>query len=120
MAAFVEIADLAWSPMRMGQLEEHHFANDGFRKFVGMALWPAAFVLQTGESVVEEALLPFVAGFGADSVFLTELAEVGSGQALHGEFNFFVHFTGIFPWHVREPSDGSRMARCYPCIEPKV
>jgi hypothetical protein len=41
-----------------------------------MALRTAALILQAREPVVDEALLPFVAGFGADTVLPTKLAEV--------------------------------------------
>jgi hypothetical protein len=61
-----------------------------------MALRSTTLIFEARKAVVDEALLPFVAGFRADPMFLAKLPEVGGSEAFHREFYFSFIFRVIF------------------------
>jgi len=85
--------------MRVRVLEADDLAHHRLRQFVGVTFRLPALFGDAFQAFGDEALLPFVAGLGADLILAAQLAEISGVQRLEGKFDSLVHDSGLFPWH---------------------
>ena len=69
MRSQIQLPNLARPPMRVGSFQAHDLADHRLGQFVGRVFGPARLLGHPRQTVLQQPLLPLVAGLGADAVF---------------------------------------------------
>src|SRR5882762_10251473 len=116
MEPFVNVAQLARTPLGMRVFKPDDFAEHPLSKLFGMAQRSSGKLHHPLTPILVKTLPPFVTGLGADPVFLAQLSKVAGMNRFQYKLFPLVHRFYFFPRH---PTDYStRPAMCYLCSEP--
>ena len=122
----IQFPNLARSPVWVGLFEAHDLADDGFGQFVGQVFGSARLLGHARQTVLQQPLLPLVAGLGADPIFGAQGPKVLCAQRLHRKLHPLIHRSILFPRHpAAYPLQAPRLSvtyvlnlMCYRCSEP--
>src|SRR4249919_4304506 len=95
----IQLPDLAWSPRPMRQFQTHDLAYFFLRQLPRMALGSPRLLGHPFQTLPDKALLPLVAGLGADPIFLAERPKIERPNCLQRKLDSLFHRFTFFPRH---------------------